>query len=202
MVAASSLRGLPFDNGDVMTREEFHRLYSKCEDLERVELIEGVVYLPSPIRLQGHAAEQGLISEWLVAYAARHAGVRWLPSTTLKLDDRNEVEPDAMLVRGEPPVDEEGYLAKAPELVVEIAGSSHARDLHQKRDAYERNGVGEYIVWDTKNGTIYWFELRDGIYRQAEPMDGLLESGQFPGLVMDVGALLAGDKARLLAALE
>jgi hypothetical protein len=41
------------ENGDVMSRQEFHRLYSECEDLERVELIEGVVYLPSPIRVQG-----------------------------------------------------------------------------------------------------------------------------------------------------
>lgn len=202
MVATPSLGGLPFDNGDVMTREEFHRLYSECEELERVELIEGVVYLPSPIRLKGHAAEQGLISEWLMSYAQRHEGVLWLPPTTLKLDDRNEVEPDALLIKGEPPVDDEGYLAKVPELVVEVARSSRARDLHQKKRAYERNGVREYIVWDTERGIVYWFELRNGTYYEVEPVDAHFESKQFPGLVMSIDALLSGDEERLLAALE
>ena len=197
-----SLRGLPFDNGDVMTREEFHRMYSECGDLERVELIEGVVYLPSPIRLEGHAAEQKLILSWLEAHCDKHAGATWLPSTTLNLDDRNEVEPDALLVKGEVPIDSEGYLAKVPELVVEIARSSRARDLHQKKRAYERNGVGEYIVWDTERGILYWFRLKDGSYREVEPIDGYFESSQFAGLVLSIDALLSGDRERLLAALE
>ncbi len=38
------------ENGAVMTREEFHRLYAECEGYERVELIEGIVYMPSPIK--------------------------------------------------------------------------------------------------------------------------------------------------------
>ncbi len=68
------------ENGDVMTRDEFHRLYSDCEALERVELIEGVVYMPSPIRIQGHAREQRLMMEWFAAYTARNDQVELEPS--------------------------------------------------------------------------------------------------------------------------
>jgi Uma2 family endonuclease len=166
-----------------------------------VELIEGVVYWPSPIRLRGHGAEQKLISAWLEAYEARHPGANWLPSITVMLDDLNELQPDAMLIKGEPPVDDDGYLARLPELVVEVAGSSHARDLHQKKRAYERNGVGEYIVWDTKSSVIHWFRLDNGAYREIPATRGRIESSQFPGLVLDGPACLVGDRKRVLDAI-
>ena len=50
------------ENGAVMTREEFHATYADCEEYERVELIEGVVYLPSPIKGETHSDPHGLVS--------------------------------------------------------------------------------------------------------------------------------------------
>ena len=44
-------------------------------------------------------------------------------------------------------VTEEGYLAGPPELIVEVAASSASIDLRDKRRAYCRNGVREYVVW-------------------------------------------------------
>jgi Uma2 family endonuclease len=117
------------------------------------------------------------------------------------LDDLNEVQPDAMLFKGEPPVDDDGYLARLPELVIEVAGSSHARDLHQKKRAYERNGISEYIVWDTKGGVIHWFRLENGAYREVPPTGGRIQSSQFPGLVLDGPAFLTGDRKRVLEAI-
>jgi Uma2 family endonuclease len=168
---------LPFDNGDVMSREEFHRLYSECEDLEHVELIEGVVYLPSPTRSQGHADEQSLILEWLFVYRGETPGLKVSTPASVLLDDVNEPEPDGMLIRDDEAVYEDGYLASAPELIVEIAGSSAARDLHQKKRAYERNGVREYIVWRTRDEAIDWFRLVDGKYVRVQPDGkGVIES--------------------------
>jgi Uma2 family endonuclease len=190
------------ENGDVMTREEFHRLYSDCPGMERVELIEGVVYTPSPIRYEGHARQQGLIIEWLAAYAAGHPGVRWSPPGSVLLDDDNEPEPDAMLFRVSSERFEDGYLLGAPELVVEIAASSKSRDLHQKKRAYERNGVIEYIVWRTDDAAIDWFTLRDGAYSERKPDDaGVIESGEFPGLRLHLAAALALDRDAVLGAL-
>jgi Uma2 family endonuclease len=189
------------ENGDVMSREEFHRLYSECEELERVELIEGVVYMPSPIRFEGHAEEQALVMEWLAAYAARHSDVRWSPPGSVLLDDQNEPEPDAMLFRMRPNRLDDGYVLGAPELVVEIAASSKSRDLHQKKRAYERNGVLDYIVWRTEDGAIDWFDLRDGKYAERTPdADGVIESREFPGLRLPVKEMLAKDRAAVLAA--
>jgi Uma2 family endonuclease len=192
------------ENGAVMTREEFHALYSRCEGLERVELIEGVVYLPSPIKARGHSRPQNLMLFWLNAYAAGRPELEPLGPTTVLLDDGNEPEPDALLLRATPGWEsEDGYVAKAPELVVEIAFSSHSRDLNQKMRAYERNGVKEYIVWRTDDKAIDWFELRDGAYVAREPdAAGLIESREFPGLVMDRAAMLENDRERVLAALQ
>ena len=85
------------ENGDVMSREEFHRRYSECEALERVELIEGVVYMPSPTRAEGHSIEQSLMLEWLLAFTLQHDGVQAVGPGSVLLDDENEPEPDAML---------------------------------------------------------------------------------------------------------
>ncbi len=198
---ATAANGL--ENGDVMSRAEFHRRYSACPDLHRVELIEGVVYMPSPTRILGHADEQGLALDWLSAYAAAHPGVKHSPPGSIFLDDHNQPEPDAMLYRVTPDRYEDGYLAGAPELVVEIAASSASRDLHQKKAAYERNGVQEYIVWRTLDGAIDWFQLRDGRYERRDPgAEGIIASEVFPGLRLDVAAMLAGDRAKALAALR
>lgn len=193
---------MPFENGDVLGREEFHRLYSECENLERVELIEGVVFLPSPTRTQGHAKEQMLMIVWLDHYASRRENLEVIPPSSVLLDDRNEPEPDAMLIREDRAVYEDGYLASVPELIVEIAASSVSRDLHQKKDAYERNGVREYIVWRTLDKAIDWFRLADGKYQQVRPgKDGIIESAEFPGLRLDVPAMLSHNRKKVLAAL-
>ncbi len=192
------------ENGAVMTREEFHRAYSECEGLERVELIEGVVFMPSPISLTNHARPQKLMFAWLDAYEQLHpeSVSAALPATVL-LDDQNEPEPDLMLLRaGEDRLSEDGYLVGAPELVVEIANSSRSPDLHQKKEAYRRNGVLEYIVWRVGDEAIDWFQLRDGEYILRTPGDdGIIESEVFPGLRLDVVAMLSMNRKQVLAAL-
>jgi Uma2 family endonuclease len=187
-----------------MTRQEFHAAYANYEGLARVELIEGVVYLPSPISLAGHARPQSLVLFWLNAFAAAQPAVEAVGPASVLLDDQNEPEPDAMLLRTTPGwLNEEGFLVKIPELAVEIANSSRSRDLHQKLRAYERNGIAEYVVWRVSDGEIDWFELREGRYvKRAADASGMIESREFPGLVMDVPAMLAMDRAKVLAALK
>jgi len=195
---------LPFENGDVMDREEFHRLYSQCPGLEHVELIEGVVYMPSPTKHEGHGREQLLVLLWLGDYMRAHKGeVEAAPPISVLLDDRNEPEPDAVLFRLAPGCLQDGYVAGAPELVVEIANTSQSRDLGPKKQAYQRTGVQDYIVWRTSDHAIDWFQLHDGVYVRSEPdAHGIIESLTFPGLRLDVPAALAMDVDRVLAALR
>jgi len=184
-----------------MSRAEFHRIYSECEELHGVELIEGVVYLASPIKLKGHGAEQTLAIVWLDTYASLHESVVGAGPATVLLDDQNEPEPDAMLFFDRPERYEDGYLVGPPELIVEIANTSVSRDLHQKKRAYARAGVAEYIVWRVQDAAIDWFRLESGEYKTVAAAAGRIESATFPGLVLDVPAMLARDRKRVLAAL-
>jgi Uma2 family endonuclease len=53
------------------------------------------------------------------------------------------------------------YIEGPPELIVEIAGSSAAYDLHDKLKVYRRNGVPEYLVWQIFERRLDWFYLTD-----------------------------------------
>ena len=99
---------------------------------------------------------------------------------------------------------EDDYVEGAPELIVEIAGSSAARDLHDKLRAYLRNGVQEYLVWRVDEEKLDWFALKDGDYAPLAPEagSGVIHSRVFPGLRLAVDALLAGNVARVLAVLQ
>lgn len=194
------------ESGDHLTRAEFHRRYSARPDIKKAELVEGVVYVGSPVRVGAHAEPHASVIGWLVAYRSRHPDLRLGDNATVRLDADNEVQPDAFLCRvgpGGPRVTEDDYLEGAPQLVVEIAASSASYDLHEKMRAYRRNGVREYVVWRVLDDAIDWFRLRDGEYLRVEPdAGGVIESETFPELRLNVPKLLAGDLAGVLAELQ
>jgi Uma2 family endonuclease len=192
-------------HGDRLTRDEFHRRYSARPDIKKAELIDGVVYVPSPVS-RSHGRPHALVVTWLGVYASRTPDVVLEDNTTVYLDGRAEVQPDAFLWRpdtGRARETEDDYVSGAPHLIVEVAASSTSYDLGVKKEAYRRNGVGEYIVWRVLDGAIDWFELRDGVYALRSPdEDGFVGSSQFPGLRLHVPSTLAGDAAAVLAALD
>jgi Uma2 family endonuclease len=194
------------ESGDHLTRDEFHRRYRARPDIKKAELVEGVVYVASPVRFDQHAQPHAFVIGWLAVYVSRRAGVRIGDNGTVFIDGRNEVQPDAFLWReepGGPRLDEDGYIHGAPQLIVEVAASSASYDLHEKRRAYERNGVREYVVWRVLDGALDWFRLHEGAYALVAPdAAGLIESTAFPGLRLHVPSLLAGDLAGLLGHLR
>ena len=104
---------------------------------------------------------------------------------------------------GQARISADDYIEGPPELAVEIVASSSAYDLHQKKGAYRRNGVREYLAWITGEKRLLWWELRDEEYQEITPeADGLLKSRSFPGLWLDTVALLRGDMKGVLAALR
>lgn len=142
----------PLEPGDRLTREEFERRYYAMPNLKKAELIEGVVYMPSPVRLDRHGAPHAELVAWLVVYKSVTPGVRCADNTTVRLDETNEPQPDALLMidparGGQARISTADYVETAPELVAEVAASSASYDLHTKLGAYLRNGVREYIVW-------------------------------------------------------
>ncbi|MBI3922217.1 MAG: Uma2 family endonuclease [Armatimonadetes bacterium] len=196
------------ENGDRLTRQEFERRYETMPTLKKAELIEGVVHMPSPVRLEKHAQPHGNVMGWLAVYVAETPGVYLADNATVRLDAENEFQPDALLrlehaLGGSALVTSDDYLEGPPELIVEIAPSSVSIDLHDKLRVYRRNEVQEYLVWQVEDRRIDWFALKEGEYVPLlADESGILHSQVFPGLHLDVNALFQGDMARVLAVLQ
>jgi Uma2 family endonuclease len=196
------------ENGDRLTRAEFERRYEAMPHLKKAELIEGVVYVPSPVRHRQHGSPHAHLISWLGLYAANTPGVEVGDNSSVRLDLDNEPQPDGLLFidpafGGQVRISADGILEGAPELVAEVASSSVSYDLHAKLHVYRRNGVREYIVWRVLEGEIDWFVLRAGQYERM-PLDanGLLRSEVFVGLWLDPAALVRGDLATVLAIIQ
>jgi Uma2 family endonuclease len=194
--------------GDSLSRPEFERRYDQMPQIKKAELVEGVVYMPSPVRARRHALPHNQLGAWLGVYASETPGVECFDNSSVRLDLENEPQPDLILIKhpdkgGQTRISPDDYIEGAPELAVEIVGSSRAYDLHQKKGVYRRNGVLEYLVWITGEQRLVWWELHEGDYHEIAPTaDGLCKSRAFPGLWLDTVALLNGDMKTVLAALR
>jgi Uma2 family endonuclease len=93
-------------------------------------------------------------------------------------------------------------LIGAPEFVAEISGSSTSIDAGPKRSVYERIGVRECLIVRTYDQEIDWFTHRDGRFEPLPQTAGVIRSAVFPGLWLNVPALLAGDAAAVLQTLN
>jgi hypothetical protein len=95
--APAAWETVPFlENGDVLHAREFLRRFERMPDVKKAELIEGIVYMGSPVSVK-HAEADSLIQGWLLAYAAKNKQVRVAANVTVQLDPENTVQPDALL---------------------------------------------------------------------------------------------------------
>jgi Uma2 family endonuclease len=198
----------PLEPGDRLSRAEFERRYDAMPGLKKAELIEGVVYMPSPVRHNRHARPHSHLTTWLGTYEAHTPGTSVGDNSSARLDLDNEPQPDGLLLiepgkGGQATISEDDYVEGAPELVGEVASSSVSFDLGAKFHVYRRNGVKEYIVWRVLDQEIDWFVLREGQYERL-PLadDGFYHSEVFPGLWLDAAALVRGDMVTVLAVIQ
>jgi Uma2 family endonuclease len=207
-VATSAAPCVPFlENGDRLTAGEFHRRYAAMPHVKKAELIQGIVYMSSPVRIEYHGKPHGQLMGWIAAYEAFTPGTFIGDNSTMQLDDLNTPQSDVCLgidaERGGQTNVVDGYLVGGPELVAEVAASSVSYDLHQKRDVYAQFGVREYLIWRVFEREFDWFLLRDGRYEPlAADADGIFRSPLFPGLWLAAQSLIAGDLARVHAVLQ
>jgi Uma2 family endonuclease len=198
----------PLENGDRLTRLEFERRYEAMPRVKKAELVEGIVYMASPLRFESHGKPHSAMMTWLGTYWVATPGTLLGDNTTVRFDENNEHQPDAVLFLpptsgGKVVITEDDYLQGTPELIVEIAASTASYDFYVKRRVYERQGVQEYIVWRVYDQQIDWFRLQGDGYVSRSPNEfGLIYSQVFPGLVLAVSALLAGEYAQVLAELQ
>jgi Uma2 family endonuclease len=198
----------PLEPGDRLSRDEFERRYEAMPEVKKAELIEGVVYMPSPVHWNQHAGPHADLIGWLWVYKASTPGVRVGDNGSLRLDTHNEPQPDASMIiepawGGKVRLSVNDYIEGAPEMVGEIAASSVSIDLGAKLEVYRRNDVQEYLVWRVRDQAVDWFVLRQGQYA-ALPLSsaGYYQSEVFPGLWLDPTALVRFDSAAVLQVLQ
>lgn len=193
----------PLRDGDRLTADEFHRRYEAMPRVKDANLVNGVVHMGSPIRIDSHSRPHGLVMAWLGNYSFRLPGVELNGNGTLRIDAENEVEPDAMMILGPATggnswVDEQDYRRGAPEFVVEIAASSTRLDTGEKWELYQRIGVREYFLWRVLEEQIDWWGLVDDSFERL-PTDaaGVVRSRVFPGLWLHIQAMIDGDRRQV-----
>jgi Uma2 family endonuclease len=145
---------------------------------------------------------------WLGTYEGATPGVIGADNASIRLDLKNEPQPDAVLFidpgrGGQARISADDYVEEASELVAEVASSTASYDLYAKFEVYHRNRVREYLVWRVLDKQIDWFVLRRLMYARL-PLDkaGLYRSKVFPGLWLDPAALVGSDMSAVAAALQ
>src|SRR5436309_12992872 len=105
----------PLRHGDRLSRDEFERRYDAMPHLKKAELIDGVVYMPSPVNHVDHGRPHFSAIAWLGQYAAFTPGVDGGDNSSLRLDLNSEPQPDAFLMLlptygGQASIDADGYI--------------------------------------------------------------------------------------------
>jgi hypothetical protein len=194
-------------NGDRLDRIEFERRYRATPDIRKAELIEGRVYVAPPISQLDHSGPHSKLNGLLMLYAVSTPGVDSGIEGSIRMDLDNMPQPDNFLyVQWGPTrtakLDDDGYLSGAPEFIAEVAASSANYDLHEKLNAYRRNGVREYLVWRTYDNALDYFILTDGHYERLAQTDGMYRSRVFPGLWFDIATTLRRDGPAMVRTLQ
>ena len=83
-------------SGDRMTCAEFHRIYEQMPEKFKAELIGGVVYVASPLRLP-HGSSHPYLTTVVTVYSGHTPGTQVTDNTTTFLSDEEEVQPDLAL---------------------------------------------------------------------------------------------------------
>ena len=186
--------------GDRLTREEFEIRYGAMPESVRAELVEGVVYMSSPVHVDQHGGPHAHTIGWAFVYKVFTPGVAVADNSSVRLDMINEPQPDGILYieNGGQVRVVDGYVTFAPEWAGEISASSVALDLGPKFEAYRRNGVREYFVWRVLDREIDWFVLRGAQFERLSPDAAeIFRSEIFPGLWLDAAAMVNGDMLRV-----
>src|SRR5262245_1345843 len=130
----------PLRDGDRLTTAEFERRYAAMPDDVKAELLEGVVYMSSPVS-DDHGHPHLRLGHWLATYEISTPGVRGCDNTTVRLGEGGQPQPDLFLRildthGGNAQRDADGYISGAPELAAEVAVSRIAVDRGPRLRTY------------------------------------------------------------------
>lgn len=191
--------------GDRMSLDEFIERWNQMPELKFAELIDGTVYMPSPVSLV-HSAWDSLIQGLGGMYRLRTPGTQSLTNSTWLMNASSAPQPD-LSIRIPPEFGGRSSLkgslaAGVPEFVAEICHSSRAYDLGPKLALYQSAGVDEYLAILVEERRFEWRVLSDGSYELMKDDAGVYRSRVLPGLWIDAHAFWNDDSTTLLQTLE
>src|SRR5437763_10335054 len=79
----------PLENGDRLTREEFERRFDAMPGLKKAELIEGIVYMGSPVGHERHGSPHLRLGGWIDRYLEATPGANGGDNSSVRLDTEN-----------------------------------------------------------------------------------------------------------------
>ena len=151
--------------------------YLKWPDELRCELIDGVVYDMSPAPTISHQTTVKQLTIALdQALRSRRKGEGggdgcelFVSPIDVVLSENSVVQPDVVVVCDLTKTQNGRYIDGAPDLVIEVLSpSTAAKDMKQKRDLYQRAGVGEYLLIHPTDHMAWYYHLDDqGRYGEA-----------------------------------
>ncbi|MEK7831854.1 MAG: hypothetical protein AAB401_12250, partial [Acidobacteriota bacterium] len=77
------------EHGDRLTLAEFEKRYEAMPELKKAELIEGVVYMPSPVRHKRHGRPNGDFVGWISFYVALTPGSDYSVNGSIRLSNKS-----------------------------------------------------------------------------------------------------------------
>src|SRR5690349_885823 len=87
------------EQGDRLTRDEFERRYERMSRVRKAELVEGTVFMPSPVRFRKHGVPHRRLARWAGTYADETPGVECADNSTVRLDLDNEPQPGLVIIK-------------------------------------------------------------------------------------------------------
>jgi Uma2 family endonuclease len=191
--------------GDRMGLEEFLDRWEQSPELKFAELIDGVVYIPSPV--SSPHGDFDFLAEAVLGYYRLRSGICKGKTNATWLMLGSAPQPDLTVslkpeYGGKTEIGPRELASGLPELVVEVCRSSRSYDLGPKLALYERAGVPEYLAILIEERRFEWRILDQSRYRLMQAGDGIFRSRILPGLWIDEAAFWREDETRLLVVLE
>lgn len=164
---------------------------------ERVELIKGQIFKMSPAPSSNHqdisgniyfAVKLHVLNSNCKVYSAPF-DVRLNRKSKNNKDVQTVVQPDICVICDRSKIDEKGCLG-APDIVVEILSpGNNKKELQNKYEVYEENGVQEYWIVSPQDKTFLKYTLNDeGIYFSSRllTVGSEVTTPVLPGFVLDL----------------
>ena len=156
---------------------------------ERVELIKGKIMAISPAPARMHQKILRKINRAFDSHFAEHLCEVYFAPLEVRVPDKKGniktvVQPDLCVICDPSKLDDRGCLG-APDLVVEILSPGNSkREMKDKFELYQENGVAEYWVVRPEEKNIQIFLLEKGKYIGLAPITegDMAASTRFPEL--------------------